>query len=91
MMQTEGSQTEKKMSFSDDERERPLTLSYSEKDEKLKQYWAKKVRRRSSNDKILMNDGLGLKDLSKVNMVLHKNGTCIGVGQGAEGNMAQVI
>ena len=78
-MQAEGSQTEKKVAtlkmLSDEENERPLTLSYSEKDEKLKQYWAKKARRRSSDDKILVADGLGLKDLSKVNLVLHKNGT----------------
>ena len=92
MMQTEGSHTEKKMSFSDEESERPLTLSYCEKDEKLKQSWAKKARRRSSADKILVNDGLGLKDHSKVNMVLHKNGTCVGaLTSKAGGNTALVI
>ena len=59
--------------YSDEEDEAPETGSNEGHDKKLEELWAKKQRRRSSDLKIFQGDRLGLKDSSKMVVLLAKN------------------
>ena len=62
------------MSYSDDDSDRETSVEVQEGDQRLKQYWAKKARRRSSLFKKFDGDKLGLKDNAKIGMLKAKNG-----------------
>jgi len=65
------------MSYSDEDWDRETSVEHQESDQKMKQYWAKKARRRSSLFKIPVGDSLGLKEHAKIGMLLAKNGELV--------------
>lgn len=65
------------MSYSDEDWDRETSVEHQESDQKMKQYWAKKARRRSSLFKIPVGDNLGLKEHAKIGMLLTKNGELV--------------
>ena len=60
------------MSYSDEDSDRETSVELQEGDQRLKQYWAKKARRRSSLFKKFDGDKLGLKDNAKIGMLMMK-------------------
>ena len=61
------------MSYSDEDSDREtLSVGLQEGDQRLKQYWAKKARRRSSLFKKFDGDKLALKDNAKIGMLMTK-------------------
>ncbi len=63
------------MSYSDEESEHDAAEGAAGAgDDKLKEYWSKKGRRRSSVFKAPVGDRLGLQDNSKMQLLLAKNG-----------------
>lgn len=59
------------MSYSDDESD---AVEASEQDARLREYWSKKARRRSSEFKKPIGDHLGLQENPKIQSLLAKNG-----------------
>ena len=48
-----------------------------QQDARLRQHWARKARRRSSDGKVFVGDSLFLRDNSKVIAMMSKNGTYV--------------